>query len=91
MKFSSLCFKDASGTSHPKKVYETIKMAKSLLPDSSHVRFHTHETAGVSVACYLAALEGGADGIDTAVDPFFVNLTISTALLMLSSTSIPLI
>ena len=24
MKFTSLCFKDASGTSHPKKVYETI-------------------------------------------------------------------
>ena len=41
-------------------------MAKSLLPDNSHVRFHTHETAGVSVACYLAALEAGADGIDTA-------------------------
>ena len=79
MKFSSLCFKDASGTSHPKKVYETIKMAKSLLPDNSHVRFHTHETAGVSVACYLAALEAGADGIDTAVDPALNCISLSVA------------
>ena len=86
MKFSSLCFKDASGTSHPKKVYETIKMAKSLLPDSSHVRFHTHETAGVSVACYLAALEAGADGIDTAVDPLSGGTSQPDILTMLHAT-----
>ncbi len=34
-----------------------------------HIRLHTHETAGVSVACYLAALEAGADGIDLAASP----------------------
>ena len=62
--YDSVCFKDASGTSSPQKVYETIKMAKSFLPEGTHVRLHTHETAGVSVACYLAALEAGADGID---------------------------
>jgi len=67
--YSSICFKDASGTSSPQKVYETIKMAKKLLPEGTHVRLHTHETAGVSVACYLAALEGGADGIDLAASP----------------------
>ena len=86
MKFSSLCFKDASGTSHPKKVYETIKMAKKLLPDNSHVRFHTHETAGVSVACYLAALEAGADGIDTAVDPLSGGTSQPDILTMLHAT-----
>ena len=31
MKFSSLCFKDASGTSHPKKVYETITVSYTHL------------------------------------------------------------
>ena len=67
--YHSVCFKDASGTSSPQKVYETIKMAKRLLPEGMHVRLHTHETAGVSVACYLAALEAGADGIDLAVSP----------------------
>ena len=67
--YDSICFKDASGTSSPQKVYETIKMAKKLLPEDTHVRLHTHETAGVSVACYLAALEAGADGIDLAASP----------------------
>lgn len=67
--YHSVCFKDASGTSSPQKVYETIKMAKRLLPESMHVRLHTHETAGVSVACYLAALEAGIDGIDMAASP----------------------
>ena len=86
MKFSSLCFKDASGTSYPKKVYETIKMAKELLPENSHVRFHTHETAGVSVACYLAALEAGADGIDTAVDPLSGGTSQPDILTMLHAT-----
>ena len=67
--FTSLCFKDASGTSHPNKIYETIKMARKILPESTHIRLHTHDTAGVSVACYLAALEAGADGIDLAAAP----------------------
>ncbi|EDP6857268.1 biotin/lipoyl-binding protein [Campylobacter upsaliensis] len=67
--FSSLCFKDASGTSNPEKIYQTIKMARSILPSETHIRLHTHETAGVSIACYLAALEAGADGIDLAASP----------------------
>lgn len=39
------------------------------MPENIHVRLHTHETAGVSVACYLAALEAGIDGIDLAASP----------------------
>jgi len=65
----SLCFKDASGTASPQKVYETIQMARKLVGNDTHIRLHTHETAGVSVACYLAALEAGADGIDLAASP----------------------
>ncbi|EBF6096036.1 biotin attachment protein [Campylobacter jejuni] len=64
--FHSICFKDASGTSNPNKIYETIKMARKILPQDTHIRLHTHETAGVSIACYLAALEAGVDGIDLA-------------------------
>lgn len=67
--YHSVCFKDASGTSSPQKVYETVKMARKLLPEKTHIRLHTHETAGVSVACYLAALEAGVDGIDLAASP----------------------
>jgi pyruvate carboxylase subunit B len=69
LPFDSLCFKDASGTSAPRKVYETIKMARKLVGDDMHIRLHTHESAGVSVACYLAALDAGADGIDLAMEP----------------------
>ena len=65
----SLCFKDASGTASPQKVYETIQMARKLVGNDTHIRLHTHETAGVSVAGYLAALEAGADGIDLASSP----------------------
>ena len=69
LEFDSIAFKDASGTSSPAKIYDTIKMARDLLGDETHIRLHTHETAGVSVACYLAALEAGADGIDLAASP----------------------
>ena len=69
LPYDSICFKDASGTANPNKVYETIKMARKLLGDDTHIRLHTHETAGVSVAAYLAALEAGADGIDLANSP----------------------
>ena len=67
--FDSLAFKDASGTSNPRKVYETVKMARELLGADAHIRFHSHETAGTGLAAYLAALEGGADGIDLAMKP----------------------
>jgi pyruvate carboxylase subunit B len=69
LPYDSICFKDASGTSSPQKVYETIQMARKLVGNDTHIRLHTHETAGVSVACYLAALDAGADGIDLAASP----------------------
>lgn len=67
--FDSLAYKDASGTSNPRKVYETIKRAREILGADAHIRFHSHETAGTGLAAYLAALDGGADGIDLAMKP----------------------
>jgi len=67
--YNSICFKDASGTSNPQKVFQTIQMARKLVPEGTHLRLHTHETAGVSVAAYMAALEAGIDGIDMAAAP----------------------
>ena len=69
LPFDSLAFKDASGTSNPRKVYETVKMAREILGGDAHIRFHSHETAGTGLAAYLAALDGGADGIDLAMKP----------------------
>ena len=67
--FTSLAFKDASGTSAPKKVYETIKRTREILGNDAHIRFHSHETAGTGLQAYIAALDGGADGIDLAMKP----------------------
>lgn len=67
--FHSIAFKDASGTSCPAKVYDTIKMARRMVGDKYPIAFHTHETAGCGVLCYKAALEGGADQIDLLIAP----------------------
>ena len=67
--FDSICFKDASGTSVPSKIYETLKLARKLLPPRTYIRVHTHETAGTGVIVYRAALDAGADGIDLSMAP----------------------
>ena len=67
--FSSVCYKDASGTSVPSKIYESIKQARQLLGNDVQLRLHTHETAGVSIMQYKAALDAGADGIDLCMAP----------------------
>lgn len=69
LPFDSVCFKDASGTVVPSKVYDTIKAARALLGEDVHLRVHTHETAGISVMTYKAALDGGANGIDLGLAP----------------------
>ena len=72
--FDSLAFKDASGTSTPATVFETVKMAREILDstygkDAKEIQFHTHDTAGMAVACNMAAIEAGADVIDLAMSP----------------------
>ena len=67
--FDSVAFKDASGTSTPATVYETIKQARALLGNDKEIQFHTHDTAGMAVACNMAAIEAGADVIDLAMAP----------------------
>jgi len=67
--FDRVAFKDASGTSTPSTVYNTVKLARELLGKDVHIQFHSHETAGNGVACYLAALRGGADGLDLSMAP----------------------
>ena len=67
--FDSVCFKDASGTAVPSKVHETIRLARKMLPEDTHIRIHTHDTAGIGVMQYKAALDAGVDGIDLAMKP----------------------
>ncbi len=65
----SVCYKDASGTTPPQIVYDSIRLARKLLGNDVHLRVHSHETAGISVAQYRAALDAGADGIDLSMKP----------------------
>ncbi len=67
--FDAVCFKDASGTAVPSKVYETIRAARKMLPADTFIHFHTHETAGVSVLANKAAIDAGADAIDLSMAP----------------------
>ena len=67
--YDSVCFKDASGTAIPSKVYETIKQARKMLPEGTTIHYHNHETAGIGVAGNMAALEAGADAIDLSLAP----------------------
>ena len=63
LPYHSVVFKDASGTSNPQKVYDTIKGARALLGDDTTIWMHSHETAGTGITCYKAAIEAGADGV----------------------------
>ena len=67
--FDSLCFKDASGTSVPSVVYDTIRRARKLVGAKCPIEYHSHETAGVGLACYLAAIQAGADIVDLSLAP----------------------
>ena len=69
LPYDSICFKDASGTSHPDKVYKTIKAARKLVGDDTILWLHTHETAGQGVYQYMAGINGGVDGICVARAP----------------------
>lgn len=69
LPFHSVCFKDASGTSPPAVVYETVRQARQLLGQDAHLVFHSHETAGTGVLCYKAAIEAGISQIDLSMAP----------------------
>ncbi|MGT2667177.1 oxaloacetate decarboxylase subunit alpha [Streptococcus rifensis] len=63
----SLCIKDMAGILTPASVKELIPALKEVtdLP----IEVHTHATSGTSEMTYLAAVEAGADIIDTAISP----------------------
>lgn len=67
--YDSICFKDASGTTTPKVVYDTIKEARKLVGSNMRIQMHSHETAGIGALQYKAAIEAGADYIDVSLAP----------------------
>jgi pyruvate carboxylase subunit B len=69
MQIDSLCLKDASGTTDPKTIYDTAKGLRKIMPPEMPLWLHTHDTASTAVSCYMAGIEGGADGVDLSVRP----------------------
>lgn len=69
VQIDSLCLKDASGTTSPKTVYDAAVGLKKIMPPEMPLWMHTHDTASTAVACYMAAIAGGADGVDLSVRP----------------------
>ena len=67
--FDSVCMKDASGTTDPRTCHDTARGLKAILPPEIPLWQHTHDTASMAVACYMAGIAGGVDGIDLSVRP----------------------
>ncbi|MDF3056402.1 MAG: pyruvate carboxyltransferase [Rariglobus sp.] len=68
MECDSICIKDMAGLLSPRITYDLVKTIKSrhTLP----IVVHSHETAGLALASYMAAIDAGADAVDTSVTPF---------------------
>lgn len=69
IQIDSICLKDASGTTDPKTIYDTAVGLKKIMPPEMPLWQHTHDTASMAVACYMAGIQGGVDGIDLSVRP----------------------
>jgi len=69
VQIDSICLKDASGTCDPRTIYETAVGLKRQMPPEMPLWLHTHDTASMAVACYMAGIQGGVDGIDLSVRP----------------------
>ena len=64
----SLAIKDMAGVITPVPAAEIVKKVKKLtgLP----VTLHSHDTAGLAAASYLAAIDAGVDAVETSISPF---------------------
>ena len=69
VQIDSICLKDASGTTDPKTIYDTAVGLKKIMPPGMPLWMHTHDTASMAVACYMAGIHGGVDGVDCSVRP----------------------
>ncbi|MCK4857423.1 MAG: biotin attachment protein [candidate division Zixibacteria bacterium] len=69
IRIDSICLKDASGTCDPKTIYDAAIGIKKMMPPEMPLWLHTHDTASMAVACYMAGIEAGVDGVDLSVRP----------------------
>ncbi len=68
MGCDSLGIKDMSGILQPQIAYHMVKELKSRI--GIPITLHTHDTAGLGAASYLAAIEAGVDCVEVSIVPF---------------------
>jgi len=68
MGCDSIGIKDMSGILQPQIAYHLVKELKSKV--GLPITLHTHDTAGLGAAAYLAAIEAGVDCVEVSIVPF---------------------
>ena len=68
MGCQSLGIKDMSGIICPRVAFELVKELKRRV--GLPITLHTHDTAGLGAASYLAAIDAGVDAVETSIAPF---------------------
>jgi pyruvate carboxylase subunit B len=64
----SIGIKDMAGIMKPFVAYDLVKQLKQKV--GLPVILHTHDTAGLGAASYVAGVEAGVDVIETSISPF---------------------
>jgi len=68
MGCDSIGIKDMSGILQPQIAYKLVKELKSKV--GLPIALHTHDTAGLGAAAYLAAIDAGVDCVEVSIVPF---------------------
>ena len=68
MGCDSLGIKDMSGIIQPRITYNLVKELKGKI--GIPITLHTHDTAGLGAASYLAAIDAGVDCVEVSIVPF---------------------
>ncbi len=64
----SIGIKDMAGLLKPRVAYDLVKQLKAKV--GIPIVIHSHDTAGLAAAAYLAAIDAGVDTIETSIVPF---------------------
>lgn len=68
MGCDSIGIKDMSGVIAPRIAFDLVKELKRRV--GLPITLHTHDTAGLGAAAYLAAIDAGVDAVETSISPF---------------------
>jgi len=68
MGCDSIGIKDMSGILQPQIAYHLVKELKGKV--GIPITLHTHDTAGLGAASYLAAIDAGVDCVEVSIAPF---------------------